>query len=133
MAIGASFSTRSGIGAEGGGIILSKSTKLSESSSQNRSNASSGCFLSLLPAIIAAFMPPIDVPAIISNLILLFAIALILRSQMPPKIRRPEGPTRSQLCHYFWQLDCHYCDYLYSVLMVRIRASSYFSFLHFAI
>jgi len=30
----------------------------------------------LLPAIIAAFMPPIDVPAIISSFMLLFASAL---------------------------------------------------------
>ena len=39
-----------------------RSIEFSASSSQNCSNAYSGR-LSLLPAIIAAFIPPIDVPA----------------------------------------------------------------------
>lgn len=44
-------------------------------SNQNSSIAFSG-FSFLLPAIMAALTPPIEVPAIISNLILFFASAL---------------------------------------------------------
>jgi hypothetical protein len=50
------------------GINLSKFTKLSDISNQNYSRACSGCFSSMLPEI--------DVPVIISNLMLLFAITL---------------------------------------------------------
>jgi response regulator RpfG family c-di-GMP phosphodiesterase len=54
-------------------VILSISTKLSDNSNQNCFNICSGCFSSLLPAMIAAFIPPIDVPATISVCMLLFA------------------------------------------------------------
>jgi hypothetical protein len=48
---------------------------VSASSNQYCSNCFSGCSFALLPAIIEAFSPPIDVPAMISILILLFASA----------------------------------------------------------
>ena len=51
-------------------------TEFSASSNQNSSSVCSGCSVSILPAIIAAFMPPIDVPPAISIFILLFASAL---------------------------------------------------------
>lgn len=49
---------------------------LSASSNQYCSNAFSGWYPPLLPAIIEAFSAPIDVPAIMSIFILLFASAL---------------------------------------------------------
>ena len=60
--------------------------EFSRISNQNSSSAFSG-FSFLLPAIIAALTPPIEVPAIISNLILLFASALYT-----PQPKAPSEP-----------------------------------------
>jgi len=57
----------------------------SASSNQNCSKAFSGWSFSLLPAIIEAFTPPIEVPAIISNLILLLASTLKTPHAKAPK------------------------------------------------
>src|SRR5215218_3980182 len=66
---------------------FSMSIKLSDISSQNCSSIRSGCFSSLLPATIAAFMPPIEVPAIMSIFILLFASPLTT-----PQPKAPSDP-----------------------------------------
>jgi hypothetical protein len=54
------------------GIRKFKSTEFSAISNQNCSSASSGWSSSLLPAIRAAFTPPIEVPARILSFILFF-------------------------------------------------------------
>ena len=57
----------------------------SASSNQNCSKAFSGESFSLLPAIIEAFSPPIEVPATISIVILLLAMALKTAHEKAPK------------------------------------------------
>jgi hypothetical protein len=83
---------------------------LSLNSNQYCSNAFSGGTSPLLPAIIDAFSPPIDVPAIMSIFILLFASALKTPQPKAPKNLHLEVSTHSQQNHQtkFCPSKCHY-------------------------
>src|SRR6185437_1229464 len=99
---------------------LFRALEFSANSNQNCSNAFSGGLSSGLPAIIAAFTPPIDVPATISNFRLLSASAL-----NTPHPKAPDEPPPCIISTFSTELVVNVYLLLLKFLILVISLSSY--------